>query len=101
MKENQAVVLVKRPVGDATPDCFELQQQPVSPLADGQIRVAVEYISVDAGTRTMLQGEGFHRQVALGGGALHDASGDERRLVLAAHGDGGWRGLSRWCRADH
>jgi NADPH-dependent curcumin reductase CurA len=29
-------------------------------------RVAVEYVSVDAGTRTMLRGEGFHRQVGLG-----------------------------------
>ncbi|MFZ8973192.1 MAG: zinc-binding dehydrogenase [Pseudomonadales bacterium] len=83
-KENQAVVLVKRPVGDATPDCFELQQQPVSPLADGQIRVAVEYISVDAGTRTMLQGEGFHRQVALGGVVL--AGGVGRIIESKADG---------------
>lgn len=30
------------------------------------VRVDVDYISVEAGTRTMLQGEGFHRQVAVG-----------------------------------
>ena len=31
-------------------------------LEPGQVRVAFEYISVDAGTRTMLRGEGFHAQ---------------------------------------
>jgi hypothetical protein len=36
-------------------------------LADGELRVGVEYVSVDAGQRTMLRGEGFHRQVELGG----------------------------------
>lgn len=28
--------------------------------------MAVEYVSVDAGTRTMLRGKGFHRQVGIG-----------------------------------
>jgi NADPH-dependent curcumin reductase CurA len=63
---NQRVVLIRRPEGPATPDCFELQQEPLGELDDGKVRVAVEFISVDAGTRTMLKGEGFHRQVALG-----------------------------------
>ena len=31
-----------------------------------QVRVGVEFISVDAGTRTMLRGEGFHHQVGIG-----------------------------------
>jgi NADPH-dependent curcumin reductase len=63
---NQRVVLVRRPQGSATPDCFELQQEPLGELEHGKVRVAVEFISVDAGTRTMLKGEGFHRQVGLG-----------------------------------
>jgi NADPH-dependent curcumin reductase CurA len=83
-QQNQAVVLVKRPVGDATPDCFELQASQLEPLAAGEIRVAVEYISVDAGTRTMLQGEGFHRQVALGGVVL--AGGVGRVIESQAEG---------------
>ncbi len=64
--ENTRVVFAKRPTEQATPDCFEVKTEPLSPLQPGQARVAVEYVSVDAGTRTMLRGEGFHMQVALG-----------------------------------
>lgn len=64
---NTRVTLARRPVGEATPDCFELVVEPLDDLPDGQVRVAVEYVSVDAGTRTMLRGEGFHRQVGVGG----------------------------------
>ena len=73
--QNQAVILVKRPERDATPDCFEVQSQALQPLAAGEVRVAVEYVSVDAGARTMLMGEGFHRQVPLGGVVLAGAVG--------------------------
>ncbi len=66
MPKNTRVILSKRPVDDATPDCFTVETVAVEPLEKGQIRVAVEYISVDAGTRTMLRGEGFHAQVDLG-----------------------------------
>ena len=63
---NTRVILVRRPTGEATPDCFALDTEQLSALDEGQVRVAVEYVSVDAGTRTMLRGEGFHRQVGLG-----------------------------------
>jgi NADPH-dependent curcumin reductase CurA len=63
---NTRVVLTKRPVGEATPDCFSIETEELAELEPGQVRVAVEYISVDAGTRTMLRGEGFHAQVGLG-----------------------------------
>ena len=64
--QNTRVVLAKRPTQEATPDCFAVEQETLAPLAPDQVRVAVEYISVDAGTRTMLRGEGFHQQVGLG-----------------------------------
>lgn len=63
---NTRVTLAHRPVGEATPDCFALEVDQLDELDDGQVRVAVQYVSVDAGTRTMLRGEGFHRQVGLG-----------------------------------
>ena len=63
---NTKVILSQRPESTATADCFEVVEEPLKPLADGQIRVEVAYVSVDAGTRTMLVGEGFHQQVALG-----------------------------------
>jgi NADPH-dependent curcumin reductase CurA len=63
---NTRVLLAQRPVGEATPDCFELVDEPLGQLDHGRVRVAVEYVSVDAGTRTMLRGDGFHRQVGVG-----------------------------------
>jgi len=65
-QHNTRIVLARRPVGDATPDCFGVETEELRELEPGQVRVAVEYISVDAGTRTMLRGEGFHQQVGLG-----------------------------------
>ena len=56
--ENTRVQLVKRPVGEATPDCFSVTTEALPELQPGEVRVVVEYISVDAGTRTMLRGEG-------------------------------------------
>ena len=64
--QNTRVVLARRPVGEATPDCFTIATEELQPLTEGMVLVAVEYISVDAGTRTMLKGEGFHNQVGLG-----------------------------------
>ena len=63
---NTRVLLSRRPVGAATPDCFTIETEELGELEPGHVRIAVEYISVDAGTRTMLRGEGFHQQVGLG-----------------------------------
>jgi len=65
-QSNTRVALAKRPTGEATPDCFSLESEEIAPIEAGQVRVATEFISVDAGTRTMLRGEGFHMQVAIG-----------------------------------
>ncbi len=72
---NTRVTLARRPIGEATPDCFALDVQELGELGDGKVRVAVEYISVDAGTRTMLRGEGFHIQVGVGETILAGAVG--------------------------
>jgi NADPH-dependent curcumin reductase CurA len=66
MPTTRRVALVRRPIGQATPDCFAVEDVELPPLEAGEVRVAVEFISVDAGTRTMLRGEGFHMQVGLG-----------------------------------
>jgi NADPH-dependent curcumin reductase CurA len=72
---NTRVVLLKRPDGPALPEHFEVQTEELGDLEPGLVRVGVEFLSIDAGTRTMLIGEGFHRQVELGG-------------VILAHGVG-------------
>ncbi|MFK7918618.1 MAG: NADP-dependent oxidoreductase [Ilumatobacter sp.] len=63
---NTRVVLLRHPTDRATPDHFSVETEELGPLEPGQVRVAVEYISIDAGARTMLVGEGFHRQAVLG-----------------------------------
>jgi len=63
---NHRVVLLQRPDGPALPEHFELQSEELGDLEADKVRVGVEYISVDAGTRTMLKGEGYHRQVGIG-----------------------------------
>jgi NADPH-dependent curcumin reductase CurA len=81
---NTRVTLARRPVGEATPDCFSVDTESLAELADGEVRVAVEYISVDAGTRTMLRGEGFHQQVDVGGTIL---AGGVGRVVESSNAD--------------
>ncbi len=83
-RETRRVVLVRRPTGSATPDCFRVEDAALEPLKTGQVRVAVDSISVDAGTRTMLRGEGFHMQVGLGQTIL--AGGVGRIVETAADG---------------
>jgi len=78
------VALARRPVGEATPDCFLIETEQLEELADGMVRVAVEYVSVDAGTRTMLRGEGFHRQVGIGDTIL---AGGVGRVIESALDD--------------
>jgi NADPH-dependent curcumin reductase CurA len=72
---NTRVILARRPTGEATPDCFAIEEVSLGELDSGCVRVGVEYVSVDAGTRTMLRGEGFHRQVGVGETVLAGAVG--------------------------
>lgn len=81
---NRRVVLAKRPTAEATLDCFALDTQAPPALQSGQVRVAVEFVSVDAAARTMLRGEGFHTQVGLGEVILANAVG---RIVESAAPD--------------
>ena len=84
MSRNTRVILTRRPQDTATADCFELVSEDLPPLAPGHVRVGVEYVSVDAGTRTMLRGEGFHQQVPMGGTIL---AGGVGRVVESAAPD--------------
>ncbi|MDG2306134.1 MAG: NADP-dependent oxidoreductase [Candidatus Binatia bacterium] len=44
---NRRWVLAKRPAGEPTGDCFELQEREVRDLDDGQILIEVRYLSLD------------------------------------------------------
>ena len=54
---------------------------------DDEVRVAVEYISVDAGTRTMFRAEGFHHQVGMGETIL---AGGVGKIIEANCSAGKW-----------
>lgn len=73
--ENTRVILLGRPEGAATPEHFAVEVDRLGELEAGKVRIGVEFIFVDAGTRTMLRGEGFHRQVNLGQTILADGVG--------------------------
>lgn len=84
MTTTRRVALLRRPTGMATPDHFVVEDVELDPLEPGHVRVAVEYISVDAATRTMLRGEGFHMQVGLGETIL---AGGVGRIIESADDD--------------
>ena len=44
---NRRWVLAKRPIGEPTEDCFELQEVPVPELAAGEVLVEVHFLSLD------------------------------------------------------
>lgn len=54
MNDNKHIILVKRPQGEPTPDCFELATAPVPEPGEGQFLVENHVISIDAGVRGFL-----------------------------------------------
>ena len=65
-RTNTRVVLSERPDGAATPDHFSLETEELADLEPEQVRVQVEFVSIDAAMRTRLHGTGFHSQVPVG-----------------------------------
>ncbi len=69
---NRKVVLASRPDGLPDESHFRIEEAPLQELADGEVRVAVDTISIDAFIRTTLNEESYHLSVPVGGtvGAL-------------------------------
>ena len=44
---NGQILMVKRPQGDVTPDCFKWVETPLSPLKDGEVLVKNQWLSLD------------------------------------------------------
>jgi len=82
--ESRRVVLAARPDGLPGPEHFRVESVPLRPLAEGQVRVAVEHLSIDAFIRTTLEETSFHGSVPLGGTVT--AFGVGRVLESEAHG---------------
>ncbi len=64
---NRKVVLAARPNGVPKPEDFRIEEKPLPPLGEGQVRVDVSHLSIDAFIRTSLEPSGFHGSVPIGG----------------------------------
>jgi NADPH-dependent curcumin reductase CurA len=63
---NRRVVLAARPRGVPVAGDFRLVEESLAPLADGQVRIDVSHLSIDAFIRTALEASGFHGSVPIG-----------------------------------
>jgi len=86
---NRKVVLASRPRGVPAPGDFRVVGEPLAPLADGQVRIDVSHLSIDAFIRTALEASGFHGSVPIGGtvSALGVGRVRESRFAGLAPGD--------------
>ena len=64
---NRRVVLAKRPSGIPDASCFRLEEEELAPLEDGQVRVDVSHLSIDAFIRTTFEEVAYHGAVAVSG----------------------------------
>jgi len=64
---NRKVVLAKRPSGIPDSSCFRLEEEELAPLDDGQVRIDVSHLSIDAFIRTTLEEVAYHTPVPIGG----------------------------------
>lgn len=63
---NRRAVLVKRPPGLPSDDCFEIRDEPMGPLADGHARITVEAISIDPAMRAWIDADNYLAPLELG-----------------------------------
>ncbi len=63
---NRRIVVVKRPTALPTDECFELREEPMPPLAEDQVRIRVEAISIDPAMRAWLDAENYMAPLDLG-----------------------------------
>lgn len=64
---NRKVVLARRPSGIPVPSDFRVEEESLAPLADGQVRIDVSHLSIDAFIRTTLEEVSYHPPIPIGG----------------------------------
>ena len=96
---NRRLVLASRPNGEPTPDNFRLEEQPLPPLADGQVLVRHHFLSLDPYMRgRMNEGKSYAQPQPLGEVMIGGTAGE---VVASRHpgfqpgdrvvGMGGWQ----------
>jgi hypothetical protein len=87
---NRKVVLAARPRGIPATSDFRLETEPLAPLADGQVRVDVSHLSIDAFIRTTLESSAYHGSVPLGATVVALGVGRVRESRAAKLAPGAW-----------
>jgi len=87
---NHKVVLAARPSGAPEPGCFRLEEEALLALAEGQARVDVSHLSIDAFIRTTLETSAYHGSVPLGGTIVALGVGRVRESRAAELRPGDW-----------
>jgi NADPH-dependent curcumin reductase CurA len=93
-QSNQQFRLASRPAGLPTPDNWKLTEEPLSPLATGEVRVQTLYLSLDPAMRGwMNEGKSYIRPVAIGevmraGGVGVVVESDSPRFAVGDHVSG-------------
>jgi len=64
---NRKVVLASRPEGLPEPSDFRVEEESLAPLDEGEVRVDVSHLSIDAFIRTALEEVAFHTPIPIGG----------------------------------
>lgn len=77
-EHSRKVVLAARPDGLPATTDFRLEEEPLDPLSDGQVRVDVEHLSIDAFIRTTLEEVSFHPSIPLGATVMAFGAGRVR-----------------------
>jgi NADPH-dependent curcumin reductase CurA len=87
---NRRIVLAKRPLGEPTDDCFELQEAPVPALEEGEVLIEVHYLSLDPYMRgRMRDGKSYAEPIAIG----EVITGESAGVVIESRSD-------RWAKGD-
>lgn len=81
---NRRWVMARRPIGEPTDDCFELQELPVAQLAAGEVLVEVHYLSLDPYMRgRMRDGKSYAEPLKIG----EVITGESAGVVVESNSD--------------
>ena len=100
---NRRIVLERRPEATPGPEHFRREDQPLPELADGQIRVRNQYLSIDPAQRGWIGGAGYAEPVEIGAVMRSLAVGVVVATRNAKFAEGqylyGWFGWQDFCAA--
>ena len=101
MQHNTRILLDRRPVGEPVPEDFRIVEEPLAPLADGELRIRGQWLSLDPYMRgRMNEGKSYVKPVELGAvmcgevvGEVAESRHPEFAVGDLVAGDLGWQSM--------